>query len=570
MVAAGALAPGALGSPLQRRRALLYARPDLTRIAPEHREAMAVLGKTAMRAAGSLPNPALPAGTDTMPQIEHVVVVMMENHSYDNFLGMLGRGPFQTARGDGYTIAADGYPSNSNPQSNGNAVRAFHMPTTCQFNGKPTQEWAQAHIQYASGTNQGFVVSGSGDVAMGYWDQTDLPFTYALANSFPIGDRYFCSLLGQTDPNRRFLIAATSSGMTDDINDPKQIGTLLAKPAGGTIFSRLTDAGISWYEYAVQSGITNVTENLYPSVDLGYENSNVMPIAQFFTDAQAGTLPSFSLVDPNFSTESQENPQNVIVGEAWLRTIVEAIGSSPKWQQTMLIINYDEHGGYYDHVPPPAALAPDGIAPVVESGEKPYDGFKRYGFRVPSIVVSPYAKQNYVSHIVYDHTSVLAFVERKFNLEAMTLRDANANDMTDFLDLPALTAGTPTFPEFPALAQSGQSSATLACSNSGPGTIPTTNPPLPIQIRLGTATADRVRNALVVPVQASRGGLTGVTVELQKAGTTVASKRVPALSATLRTVALRVHGHAPKPGHYEVLVRAGGKTLARQAVHIRA
>jgi phospholipase C len=100
--------------------------------------------------------------------------------------------------------------------------------------------------------------------------------------------------------------------------------------------------------------------------------------------------------------------------------VVEAIGASPLWQQTILIINYDEHGGYYDHVPPPVALAPDSTSRRRQPGRAAYDGFNRYGFRVPAIVVSPYAKQDYVSHMVYDHSSVLAFVERKFNLPAMT------------------------------------------------------------------------------------------------------------------------------------------------------
>jgi phospholipase C len=133
---------------------------------------------------------------------------------------------------------------------------------------------------------------------------------------------------------------------------------------------------------------------------------------------------------------------------------------------------YDEHGGYYDHVPPPAAIPPDLIPPVVQPGEELYEGFARYGFRVPSVVVSPYAKRDHVSHVVYDHTSVLAFVERKWNLPAFTYRDANANDLTDFLDLGALAAGNPTFPELPPLAVPGDTAARLACSTTGPGTIP--------------------------------------------------------------------------------------------------
>ena len=101
----------------------------------------------------------------------------------------------------------------------------------------------------------------------------------------------------------------------------------------------------------------------------------------------------------------------------------------------MLVITYDEHGGYYDHVPPPVALAPDSLAPVVLPGESTYDGFERYGFRVPGLIVSPYSRREHVSHTVFDHTSILALVERKWNLPAMTYRDANANDLTDLIDL---------------------------------------------------------------------------------------------------------------------------------------
>jgi phospholipase C len=472
IAAAGlAVAPGVATA----RRARLWAGAEETTPTPAQAQALAVLGASALRLPGSLPDPSLPAGTDTIPQIEHVVVLMMENHSYDNFLGMLGRGPGQLPRGDGFTIAADGYPANSNPSRAGTEVRAFHMPTTCQFSGV-SQEWDQSHLQYGQGTNRGFVESASGVVAMGYWNQSDLPFTYDLATVFPIGDRFFCSVLGQTDPNRRYLIAATSIGMTDDVGGKgalKQDASLLLTPPNGTIFSRLQDACVSWIEYVDGSPrLTSTTCNLFPTVDLKYDRTNVAPFSKFLADAAAGSLPAFSLIDPNFDTESQENPQNIVVGEAFMRRVVEAIGSSPAWQRTILFINWDEHGGYYDHVPPPVALAPDGVPPILNAGDKRFDGFRRYGFRVPAIVVSAYAKQSYVSSLVYDHTSVLAFVERKWNLPAMTYRDANANDMTDFVDLQALSAGAPTFPELPPLAAAGDTPQALQCSTTGPGAVP--------------------------------------------------------------------------------------------------
>jgi phospholipase C len=125
--------------------------------------------EAALRKPGSLPYPKLPAGTDTIPQIKHIVVLMMENHSYDNHLGMLGR-----AGADGFKLGKDGKPTETNPYTDGKLQHAFRMPTTCQLSGKPSQTWTDSHIQVASGHNTGFVRSGSGPVAMGYWEKADL------------------------------------------------------------------------------------------------------------------------------------------------------------------------------------------------------------------------------------------------------------------------------------------------------------------------------------------------------------------------------------------------------------
>jgi phospholipase C len=140
------------------------------------------------RAVGERPFPDRPEGTDTLPQIDHILVLMMENHTYDNWLGMLGRGPGQQPRGDGFTIGPNGRPTASNPTSDGQTQHAFPMPTTCQLTGQPTQEWAQSHIQFNDGRNDGFVKSGSGPVAMGYWTGADLPWSYSLATTFALGD----------------------------------------------------------------------------------------------------------------------------------------------------------------------------------------------------------------------------------------------------------------------------------------------------------------------------------------------------------------------------------------------
>ena len=297
-----------------------------------------------LRKPNSLPNPRLPAGTDTIPQIEHIVVLMMENHSYDNRLGMLNR-----HGADGFHLRHDGLPTATNPYANGDLQHAFRMPTTCQLNGKPAQDWLDSHVQFNHGRNDGFVESGSGPVAMGYWQQADQPFYYSLAQVFPIADRYFCSVLGQTFPNRRYLISATSIGQVDD-TVPKESDY----PANGTIFDKLDAAGITWRDYYT----TLPTTLLYPELFLKNDGTKVVPIAQFFTDAAAGTLPGFCLVEPDYGNQSEENPQNIADGEQFAAEVVNAVIAGPGWGKTLLIWTYDEHGGYFDHVPPPRPSRP--------------------------------------------------------------------------------------------------------------------------------------------------------------------------------------------------------------------
>ncbi|MDA8342986.1 MAG: hypothetical protein M0007_12280, partial [Actinomycetota bacterium] len=343
----------------------------------------------ALRAPGSRPYPHLPVGHDSIPDIRHVLVFMQENYSFDNVLGMIGRG-------DGLTVDTDGRPTNTNPGPGNEVVRAFHMPTPCQQVGHPVQTWNASHVQYDHGTNQGFVVSRSGPVAMGYLTGADLPFTYEMAKVFPIGDRYYSSLLGQTWPNRRYLMSGTSAGMVDDVG-----GQLVTMAPHGTIFQLLTKVGIPWRDYYQPP--SQPTADIYlTQMEDSAVRRNVVPIDQFFTDAATGTLPAFALIDPNFGTNSEEDPQDVQPGDTLLAQVVHALFESPNWPHLLLLWTYDEHGGYYDHVPPPPALAPDAIPPVVALGEQTYDGFHRTGFRVPTVVVSPYAVPNGATHVLHD------------------------------------------------------------------------------------------------------------------------------------------------------------------------
>jgi phospholipase C len=407
---------------------------------------------------GALPFPNLPEGTATMPQIDHIVVLMMENQSFDSIIGMLPEQVPSRVGVDGLPVDAHGRPTPVNRGSNG-ATRSKLAPTPCQEQGLPRQNWNASHISYANGRNNGFVLA-SGPFAMWHWDIETLPVTYSLAGIFPIGQRYFCSVLAQTYPNRRFLFTGTASGTI-----ATSAATLFVPAQNGTIWDRFDRFGIDWKDYYVDLPSPLIVPGTADTAD---RQAKFVTTTDFLADAKAGKLPSFSLVDPHYGYESEEDPQDIQVGERFVARIARAVMTSPNWDHTALFITYDEHGGYYDHVPPPAAVTPDDTPPLLGPDDLP-GGYDRLGFRVPLVVVSPWAKRGYVSNVVQDHTSILRFIERKWNLGAMTRRDANANDMTDYFNF-----RRPAFREPPKIA-SGPSLAPglKLCRDAG------LEPPLP-------------------------------------------------------------------------------------------
>src|SRR3954454_10723694 len=167
---------------------------------------------TRVRRPGSRPFPHRREGEDSLPQIDHIIVLMMENHSFDNILGMLPHKVRARRDVDGLPVSRKGKQLSVNRDLAGKPVRAMHAPAECQLSGVPRQDWNASHLSYGGGHNDGFV-KASGDVAMWFWDDVDLPFTYSLASKFPVGERYFGSCLGQTYPNRRYLLAGTSDGI---------------------------------------------------------------------------------------------------------------------------------------------------------------------------------------------------------------------------------------------------------------------------------------------------------------------------------------------------------------------
>jgi phospholipase C len=404
------------------------------------------------RSASSLPFPHKAPGTVNadMP-FDHIVVVMMENHSFDNLLGA-------HPGADGLSFDGNGKATNKNPGAphTPDPVTAFPLANTAQAKNV-TQSWKSTHLQINGGLMNGFAQSSGSVQPMGYYTPPVLPFAYSLAAAFTVGDRWFCSVPGPTYPNRRFLLAGTAWGATATAP-----GTLLdPPPPHGTIFDSLSSQHINWCSYFSDLPMTAVI----PSIILQHSNHHA-PISKFFHDCQAGTLPAVSFVDPRVGVlssiglplgslpsvvkeglqvlgadfqstgpgETEEDPQDMYYGELWAYGVVEAVLKSPLWPRTLLIYIYDEHGGYYDHVAPPAAIAPDNIAPQVQPGD-PAGGYDIYGPRVPAVVVSPYAKPGGVTNVEHDHTSVLATIEAKWNLPALTNRDANAATVMDFLSL---------------------------------------------------------------------------------------------------------------------------------------
>lgn len=439
----------------------------------------------ARRRAGSLPHPEKAAGTvDEQMPFDHIVVVMMENHSFDNLLGAMSRTRTDV---DGLTFDGAGNATSSNPGAGDTPtdVTAFPLPNTAQAKDV-SQGWAATHAQIDGGAMDGFVKSAKATEPMGYYPPEVLPFAYSLASTFTLANRWFCSMPGPTYPNRRFLLAGTAYGCTTT-----GAGTLADfPPPNGTIFDRLSEQGIGWIDYFADVPMTA----LIPSILLKHADHHHR-IERFLHDCKAGSLPPVSFVDPGMGVlrsiaahveslssvakdvlqllgvdlqalahaGTEEDPQDMYWGEAWAHTIVEAVLHSPAWSRTLLVYTYDEHGGYYDHVPPPAAIPPDDIPPALKPGDPP-GGYDMYGPRVPAIVASPYSRPGGVTDVVHDHTSILATIEHKWNLPALTDRDANAETVMDFLDLsnaallhpPTIQAPSKTGPSGPV----GQTAAT--------------------------------------------------------------------------------------------------------------
>jgi phospholipase C len=253
---------------------------------------------------------------------------------------------------------------------------------------------------------------------MGFHDRSQIPLYYWLADNFTICDHWFASVMGPTWPNRFYLHATTSKGKKD--NTPFVTG------APDTLWDRLADAKIGAKNYF--AGVTSWYVGGFAGKVL--QRNPTAKIDQFFQDAKNGTLPAFSIIDPDFQASDDHPAHDILRGQAFVASVYKALADSPKWNKTLFIITYDEHGGFFDHVAPPAA--PD------------FDGeFAQYGFRVPAFVIGPTVKKGYVSKTVYDHASVGATLRTRFDIRDLTKRMEQAADLSDCIDPVKVKAPAP-------------------------------------------------------------------------------------------------------------------------------
>ena len=429
----------------------------------------------ASRAACTFARGAMPAETlgpstplDTSIPIEHIVVLMQENRSFDSYLGHLQayeatKGITNTIESASATATNPSFPVNQAdgglplPDAGADAAPTGHpwehASQLCFFD---TQHgWGAAHIEYDKGLNDGFyyINNGTGDVgestkgispsqlsgerSMWWYDETDLPFHYELYSTFAMADHYHSALLGPTYPNRMYLYSGTSFGLTT--NDFPSLTNYPTPETPVIIFDELAVRGISFTLYAEGSPGAGVVLALDTATR--YNTNPVKAFTEFLTDAQAGNLPAVSFVDGNNLNETttgddEHPPSEIEIGQHFVWEVVNAVTTSPNWKNTVLFVTYDENGGIYDHVAPPAACEPDSIQPIyTDSLDQSQPGaFNQYGFRVPFVAVSPYAKKSYVSHTQYSHTSITRFIEAKFKIPALTARDANEDPFTDLFD----------------------------------------------------------------------------------------------------------------------------------------
>jgi phospholipase C len=345
--------------------------------------------------------------------LEHIVVLVMENRSFDHYLGWLP--------------GADGKQAGLSYADAKGIRHATHHLTERQGCGfaDPDHSYAGGRVQLGSGKVDGFRKGANDDFALGYYTRNDLPFYAALVGQATVFDHWFCSILSSTYPNRFY----THAGRTDRIDNSMTESTL------PTIWDRLATAGVSANYYFSDLPFLALWGQKYAPI--------ARPVDTFFAQLDAGTLPQFSYLDPFFLGEDQggsndDHPHaDILRGQAFVSKVANALVNSPLWSKTALVITYDEWGGFFDHVRPP--MLPDDL---------PSGGFdhRQAGFRVPSFVLSPFARRGAIDHHDYDHTSILKLVEWRWGLAPLAPRDKAARNLASALDFAHPRRQAPTLP----------------------------------------------------------------------------------------------------------------------------
>lgn len=347
--------------------------------------------------------------------IDHFVVVMMENRSVDHLLGWL---PGAEGRQAGLSFT----------DRHGIVHQTHHLTefATCNYED-PDHSYSGGRVEYANGACDGFLLPTDDTFPIGYYEQADLPFLGNAAPAWTFCDRYFAATMGPTFPNRIYQHA----GASDRLKNTLEISAL------PTIWDRLKDKGLQSRYYFCDAPVTALWGLRHADITRTFDG--------FLSDCAHGRLPHVSFVDPKFlipdpiGTSADYHPHSDIrMGEKFLDTVYRAVTSSPNWERTVMVINFDEWGGFYDHVKPEEA--PD-IHPWLALR----------GFRVPCLVISPFARRGFVAHDTYDHASVLKMIEWGFDLRSLSVRDAQANNLADVLNLSgSIDTSVPTweFPDF--------------------------------------------------------------------------------------------------------------------------
>jgi phospholipase C len=379
----------------------------------KRRDALKTLGALASAGAASrlLPGCTDGDGAAQPGAIEHLVVLMMENRTYDHLLG--ARSLVEGKPGDGIVAGF------SNPDSAGDPVAVWRATpdTLCVLD--PPHGWGPSHEQFNGGALDGFLrehqARHPGDLAaMQYLVREHVPVTWALADHYASCDRWFASLMGPTWPNRMYWHTGQSNGiLANDLPDSID---------WATIYDRLNARGVPWRYYFGDLPVLAAVGRLV-------QDENMRPFTRFLDDAANGDLPPVTYLDPAFGFNDDHPPHHPIFGQQLIAAIYTALATSPLWPKTLFVITYDEHGGFFDHVAPPKT-----------ADDRAADGFDQLGFRVPTVVIGPYVKQGVIS-TQYDHTSVLKHIETMFGLDPLTARTTAASDLTDCLDLERMAAG---------------------------------------------------------------------------------------------------------------------------------